>query len=32
MEEMLYLFGFFIALFSGAMVGLVLYNTLDKEE
>jgi|7_EtaG_2_1085326.scaffolds.fasta_scaffold23082_3 hypothetical protein len=32
MENILYLLGFFLGLFSGAMVGLVVYNILDKEE
>lgn len=32
MEHILYLFGFFIGLFTGAIIGLVFYNILDKEE
>jgi glycerol uptake facilitator-like aquaporin len=31
MEHILYLFAFFIGMFSGAMVGLVVYKILDKE-
>jgi glycerol uptake facilitator-like aquaporin len=30
MEEILYLCAFFIGAFSGAMIGLVVYNILDK--
>jgi len=32
MENILYLLGFFLGLFSASMVGLVVYNILDKEE
>jgi glycerol uptake facilitator-like aquaporin len=31
MEHILYLFGFFIGMFSGAIIGLVVYKILDKE-
>jgi len=31
MEHILYLFAFFIGIFSGAIVGLVVYKILDKE-
>ena len=32
MEEIVYLCTFFIGAFSGAMIGLIVYNILDKEE
>jgi glycerol uptake facilitator-like aquaporin len=32
MEDILYLLAFFVGAFSGAMVGLVVYKLLDKEE
>ena len=30
MENLLYLLGFFLGLSSGALIGLVVYNILDK--
>jgi hypothetical protein len=32
MEQILYLFGFFMGLSAGAIIGLIFYNILNKEE